>query len=94
MDRGMERPDLYVVARFLERLAEAEKPPGKTELQLRVRINYSIFQRYLAWLVTKGFVTLEPDARGQEVVVMQAKGREAYASLVAWIREAVGPDRL
>ena len=86
----MERPDLYVVARFLERLSVASVPPRKTDLQLQVRVNYSIFQRYLAWLEAKQFVLIEADAEGAERIQLTDKGRKAYATLVAWIRDAVG----
>lgn len=86
----MEKPDLYVVARFLERLSEAETPPRKTDLQLQVRVNYSIFQRYLAWLAAKGFLLVGPDADGAERIHLTPKGRAAYGTLVAWIRENFG----
>lgn len=90
----MERPDLYVVARFLERLAQPDRSFGKTDLQLAVRLNYSIYKRYLAWLVAKGYVAIFPDADGAERIQLTASGREAYARLVGWIREAVGDERL
>lgn len=85
----MERPDLYVVARFLERLHEAHEPPRKTDLQLRVRVNYTIFQRYLVWMSAKDFVRLEPDADGSERIHLTARGREAYATLVHWMRDVL-----
>lgn len=86
----MDRPDLYVVARFLERMHEAETPPLKTDLQLRVRVNYTIFLRYLSWMVAKDYLQLVPDAGGAERVHLTPKGREAYATLVKWIRDAAG----
>ena len=86
----MDKPDLYVVARFLERLHDAEAPPRKTDLQLQVRVNYTIFQRYLAWLEARGFVRVAPGADGAERVHLTPKGRDAYRTLVAWIREALG----
>lgn len=86
----MEKPDLYVVARFLQRLSEAPAPPRKTDLQLQVRVNYTIFQRYLAWLTAKGFVRVEPGEDGAERVALTERGRAAYGTLVAWIRDAVG----
>jgi predicted transcriptional regulator len=84
----MERPDLYVVARFLDRLAEAG-PAGKTDLQLRVRVNYTIFQRYVAWLVERGFVAAEGQGRGQ-TLRLTAAGLDAQRRLAAWIRDVVG----
>jgi predicted transcriptional regulator len=88
----MERPDLYVVARFLERLSEAPAPPRKTDLQLRVRVNYTIFQRYLEWLAAKGYVEVASDADGTERIALTQRGRAAYSTLVAWIRDALGGD--
>lgn len=86
----MEKPDLYVVARFLERLSEAQAPPRKTDLQLQVRVNYTIFLRYLAWLEAKQYLRVEPDAEGAERIHLTPKGREAYQTLVKWIRDALG----
>ena len=85
----MEKPDLYVVARFLDRLQQEPNPPLKTELQLKVRINYSIFQRYLAWLTQRGFVAIIQSGN-RECVQLTPAGREAHAQLAGWIRSAVG----
>lgn len=85
----MEKPDLYVVARFLERMHESADPPLKTELQLKVRVNYTIFQRYLAWLAAKQYLRIDAGPDGNERVHLTPKGRDAYATLVRWIRDAV-----
>lgn len=85
----LERPDLYVVARFLDRLAQEAGPVGKTELQLKVRVNYTIFQRYVAWLAAKGFVAIEGQGRGETLRLTPA-GAAARERLAAWIRDVVG----
>lgn len=89
----MEKPDLYVVARFLERLAEAAEPLKRTDLQLQVRVNYTIFQRYLAWLEQRLYVCRDIGDDGSERIRLTEKGRIAYGTLVAWIRDAVGGGR-
>ena len=91
---GLGRPDLYVVARFLERLWRVRRPHGKTELQMAVRLNYSVYQRYLDWMDEKGLVRLETGADGSATVEATPKGLATYGTLVAWIRETVGEDHL
>src|SRR2546425_12972745 len=45
--RDLERPDLYVVARLLERLWREDAPMLKTRLQVAANVNYDVFSRYL-----------------------------------------------
>lgn len=89
----MEKPDLYVLARILDRLASGRQY-GKTDLQLASRINYSIFRRYLDWMLARGFVTLVAAADGSERVALTTKGLDAHARLVGWMRDALGDERL
>ena len=51
-----DRPDLYVVARFLERLWREGSPMLKTRLQVAANVNYDVFSRYLLWLLDRGLV--------------------------------------
>lgn len=88
------RPDLYVVARFLERLWRVRRPHGKTELQMAVRLNYSVFQRYLDWLEGKQLVRLSGGPDGSTSVEATEKGLATYATLVSWIKDTVGEDHL
>lgn len=83
----MERPDLFIVARFLGHIVEAKRPLGKTELQLKANVNYTVFQRYLKWLLDRGLVRLQ-GKRG-DVELTQA-GRDAHARLASWIHDVVG----
>ncbi len=94
----LERPDLYVLARFLDRLWRPDGYPpvefSRAKLQMAVRLNYDLFRRYLGFLVERGFVEVGPNERGDEVVRLSQDGREAHARLVGWIRDAIGTDRL
>ena len=91
---ALERPDLYVVARFLEALWREEGRRKRTELQAAVRLNYDVYRKYLAWLVDKDLVRVAPDAEGVDQVAITPRGLEAYHQLVAWIKDTVGTERL
>jgi predicted transcriptional regulator len=85
----MDRPDLYVVARILERLWRENGPMVKTRLQVAARVNYDVFSKYLSWMVDKGLVSLENSPGGHEKVVITTKGMESYKKLVQWINEVI-----
>jgi len=84
-----ERPDLYVVARLLERLWREEAPMLKTRLQVAANVNYDVFSRYLSWMLDRGLVALENSPDGHERITLTPKGHEAYRWLVHWINEVV-----
>lgn len=88
------KPDLYVVARFLERLRQVPEGYPRTRLQGAVRLNYDLYRRYLALLIDKGFVRVAEDKEGLERVHLTAAGHAAHARLVGWIRDAFGDLRL
>jgi predicted transcriptional regulator len=87
----MDRPDLYVVARFLEALwikggGEMRRP----ELQMAVNVNYNLFTRYLDFLKDRALVSeAEPG-----VVKITAKGVDAYTTLVGFVKEVVEKNSL
>lgn len=85
----LDRPDLYVIARLLERLWRAGAPMLKTRLQVAANVNYDVFSRYLAWMQGRGLVSLENSPDGHERIALTAKGREAYLKLVQWVNEVV-----
>ncbi len=87
---GMDRPDLYVVARLLEHLWRQDEPMLKTRLQVAANVNYDVFTRYLEWMRARGLADLEGSVDGHERVALTPKGREAYRTLVQWINEVVG----
>lgn len=88
-DSEVERPDLYVVARLLERLWREDAPMIKTRLQVAASVNYDVFSKYLAWMRSKGLVAVEDNPDGHERLVLTSKGAEAYRKLVQWINEVV-----
>lgn len=84
----MDRPDLYVVARILERLWREPSPMLKTRLQTAIGTNYDVFIRYLDWMTEKGLVALMEED-GHQKVMLTEEGRESYRKLVQWINEIV-----
>jgi len=78
------RPDLHVVARFLDRLAG----PGagsltRSRLQRAVGLNYDLFRRYLDLVVAKGLVERLPGP--PESFQLTSKGRSTLAELARWL---------
>ncbi len=87
--RGPEKPDLYVVARFVETLHQ-NGSMKKTNLQMSTRLNYGAFQGYLSWFIEHGLVELSHSGNDEaERVSLTPKGLECYERLVAWIRETM-----
>jgi predicted transcriptional regulator len=89
----LERPDLYVLARFLDTLHENGQPMKKTNLQMRVGLNYPRFMEYLEWMISHGFV-LHREEDGTELYSLSPQGLDAYHRLVAWIRETMKGMRI
>ena len=56
METDTLRPDLYVVVRILEALWRNANRMRPTHLQLASGINYSRFERYIAYLESRGLV--------------------------------------
>jgi len=84
-----DHPDLYVVARILERLWREGEPMLKTRLQVAANVNYDIFTKHLGWLLSHGLVSIQNSPDGHERVSLSRKGYEAYQRLVEWINEFV-----
>lgn len=87
------KPDLYVVARILDRLREAEGGVPRTRLQAAVRLNYDLYRGYLSLLLRKGWVEVAGEG-DDERVRLTDKGRHQHDALVGWIRDAFGDIRL
>ena len=85
----LERPDLYVVARVLERLWREQAPMLKTRLQTASRVNYDVFRKYLSWLTSKGLVEVNNCDDGHERVSLTVEGEEAYRRMVQWVRDFI-----
>jgi predicted transcriptional regulator len=89
----LERPDLYVVARFLERLWRDGRPHRKTDLQLAVRLNYNVYRKYLDWMAAKDLIHVGTAEQGERITITP-RGVETYRRLVEWIKETVGDEHL
>lgn len=95
MRNELEKPDLYVVARFLDILYEQGTPMKRTSIQMRLGVNYPRFTEYLDWLMAKGFVMRDDGfEESGEVYRLTDKGNEAYHRIVDWIRETMDGIRL
>ena len=90
----MDKPDLYVVARFLDILYEQGTPMKRTNIQMRLGVNYPRFTEYLEWLQSKGFVARSAGSDVGEVYSLTGKGNDAYHRIVDWIRETMEGIRL
>ena len=89
----MERPDLYVLARFLDTLYSNNQPMKKTNLQMKVGLNYPRFMEYLEWMVSHGFLQRKDDD-GTDLYALSQQGLDAHHRLVAWIRETMKGMRI
>ncbi len=89
----MQRPDLYVVARFLDVLYRSGEPMKKTNIQMQVGLNYPRFSGYLEWMVANGLVQ-RADEDGAELYRLSPKGLESYHRLVDWIRDMMKGMRI
>ena len=88
MKSEMEKPDLYVLARFLDILYKNGEPMKKTNIQMQMGLNYSRFTDYLDWLLTHGLVS--KDDRGDaELYALSPRGLDSYHRLVDWIRDTM-----
>lgn len=85
----LDRPDLYVVARLLERLWKEQKPMLKTRLQVASNVNYDVFRRYVSWMNGRGLIAIDDSSDGHERFSLTPKGEEAYKKLVQWINEVI-----
>ncbi len=82
----MERPDIYVITRFLESLwMKGKGQMRRTELQMSVQVNYNIFVKYLNFLTEKGLVSVVEED-GERVVRITEKGVSAYNLVVELVR--------
>jgi predicted transcriptional regulator len=88
-EKGDRRPDLYIVARFLERLWLDGKDHSRASLQAAVGLNYNLFTWYMEWLQSKELVNITSHSE-KDTVVITRKGLEAYHGFVVWVREIVG----
>lgn len=86
------RPDFVVVARLLEVLWKEGRPLRKTRLQGAALVNYTVFSRYLDFLLARGMVHLVGEP-GDELVELTPRGFEAHRFLVEGLDKIFGVTR-
>ncbi|MDG6994733.1 MAG: hypothetical protein JRN52_02325 [Nitrososphaerota archaeon] len=86
----MDKPDLYVVARFLDIMHRNGTPMKRTNIQMLLGINYPRFSEYLDWMLTHQLVIVvaDDDERGERIA-LATKGIESYHRLVDWIKDTI-----
>jgi predicted transcriptional regulator len=84
-ERGIKRPDLYVVARFLEKLWTAGRPVKRTRLQMAVGLNYGTFMKYLDWMLDRNLIAISKGDQGGDHVTLTKRGYDSYDRIVNWI---------
>lgn len=83
------RPDLHILARFLDRLAEpGAKAFSRSRLQRAVGLNYDLFRKYLAILVERGWVVATPGEK--EEFILSAEGHRIRRELAQWLANLFG----
>jgi predicted transcriptional regulator len=85
----LEKPDLYVVARFLDIMYKNGPAMKKTNIQMLLGLNYPRFIEYLDWLLKHNLVVETFDEAKQEKIVLTPKGYDSYHRLVDWIKETL-----
>ncbi len=86
---GLEKPDLYVVARFLDIMYRNGSGMKKTNIQMLLGINYPRFMEYLEWLLKHDLVGESLDEEKVERIMLTPKGIDSYHRLVDWIKETL-----
>ena len=85
----MEKPDLYVVARFLDIMYRNGSSMKKTNIQMLLGVNYPRFMEYLEWSLKHGLVAASLDEERAERIMLTPKGVDSYHKLVDWIKETL-----
>lgn len=80
------RPNLYVVARFLDALARPDEALSRAQLQAATGVNYDVFRRYLDFLEEKGYAFVTPAGH----VRLTPAGRRVREELRGWIARFLG----
>ena len=92
MTRSDWKPDLYVVARYLETLYESERSFTRRQLQMAVRLNHDLHAKYLTFLMERDLVTFAKDDRDEDTARITPRGRDAFHRFVGWVRDLLGSD--
>ncbi len=84
----MARPDLFVIGRMLEALGPA--PLRRTQLQQKAGLNYTVFQRYLEFLIHLGLIANSAEEEGR--LALTPKGAEALRFLSEGLTRIFGTE--
>ena len=87
MSGPFHRPDLYLLARLLERIAAANPRLKRTQLQVASGINYTQLERYLEFMQAHGLVVMTEDPGEGGRLTITPRGFEALTFLSKAIRD-------
>jgi len=85
----LDKPDLYVVARFLEIMYRNGPAMKKTNIQMLLGLRYPRFMEYLEWLRNHELISESVDETGAERIILTPKGIDSYHRLVDWIKDTL-----
>jgi predicted transcriptional regulator len=85
----LEKPDLYVVARFLDIMYRNGPAMKKTNIQMLLGVNYPRFIEYLEWMIDHQLVGESVDEERAERIILTPRGIDSYHRLVDWIKETL-----
>jgi len=84
------KPDLYVVARMIEKLLQSKDGMLKrTQLQMRAGLNWNVFSKYLELMLSRQLVSIVTKGDGEYVALTQ-RGMKVYRSLIDSIGSILG----
>ena len=84
-----QRPNIYVVARFLDALHQEGRQYTRNQLQMAVRLNYDLYRSYLAFMEEREYLEWV-ERNGDSVARVTAAGREAYQKIIGILQEWLG----
>ena len=90
-EKQTQKLDLYALARIIESLKE-HGTMNKTALATSTGIAYDRLGKYLSWMISKRFITIQ-HLEGKELVLLTGEGLKAYEEFVSWILRYVGRIR-
>jgi predicted transcriptional regulator len=87
----LEKPDLYIVGRFLDIMYKNGSPMKKTNIQMSLRLTYPRFKEYLQWMLEHQLaVEIQEEEETSERIMLTPKGIDSYHRLVDWISDTIG----
>jgi predicted transcriptional regulator len=87
----LEKPDLYIVGRFLDIIYKNGSPMKKTNIQMSLRLTYPRFKEYLQWMLEHQLVVeIQEEEEKSERIMLTPKGIDSYHRMVDWISGTIG----